>query len=187
MDTPTTPALGTPENPSPEQCQEIFRAKATLAKKDAAPADRDAARKVLQAAHLAGGKLKVFAFSGGQTLGSVTFTGFTYGLLDIEGPAAECEPLDTTNMSTEASTDGGFNKTHIPSAYVKGGAVTLTVQDDPATVAPVGQQDSLTIVSGPSGTSQSGTASLLKYTPHKPLEGKVMTATAVFEISGAFA
>jgi hypothetical protein len=42
-------------------------------------------------------------------------------------------------------------------------------------------------VSGPAATSRSGLATLKKYTPHKPLDGKVMTATAVFEISGPFA
>jgi hypothetical protein len=134
-----------------------------------------------------GGKLKTFSSSAGQTLGVVTFTGFSYGLLDIEGPTIECETLDTTNMDTVASTAGAINKTHIPSAYVKGDDLVLTVQDDPVVWPPVGTQGTLVLVSGPSATSRSGSATLKKFTSQKPLEGKVMTAKATFELSGEFA
>ena len=182
----TRPALGTPENPSSEQCQEIFKAKATCRNKASTPEQVAAARDTLAKYQAMGGKLKDFSSSAGQTLGSVTFAGFSYGLLDIEGPEITCQTLPTTNMATTASTAGAVNETHIPSAYVKGDNVVLTVQDDPAVWPPVGTQGSLTIVSGPNATSQSGTATLNKFTSHKPRDGKVMTANATFELSGPF-
>ena len=190
MSTPNsaaTPAPGTPDNPTPEQCQAIFKAKYTVCSKASTPEEKTAARATLAAATLAGGKLKAFASGAGQSVGSITFSGFTYGITAIDGPKVSCQTLPTTNMETEPSTNGSINESHIPSAYVKGDDLTVTTQEDPTIVAPVGTQDNLTLICGPLATSKSGTCTLKSYTPHRPLDGSVMTGTAVFEHSGPFA
>jgi hypothetical protein len=190
MSTPNsaaTPAPGGTGNLTELSADQVLKAKAVLRSATATPEDKLAARATLDKAIAAGGRLKDFASGAGQALAAVTFSGFTFGLLEIDGPKVTCQTLPTTNMATPPSTNGSINETHIPSAYVKGDDTTLTVQDDPTVVAPVGTQNTLTIVSGPTAQSRSGLATLKSYTPHKPLDGKVMTATAVFEHSGAFA
>ena len=127
-----------------------------------------------------------------QAVGTITFgtSGFTAGLLDINGPDMVCEWLDTTNMGTPAQTGGIGNKTGIPSKYIDIGELEITIQHvdkiTPPVGGPDGELETITITSGTGSNAGmlTGQGVMLKYKATRTLDGKVMTAVATIRGSG---
>ena len=145
-------------------------------------------RKAVQRNLASIGKLKADPPAGvGQTLGIISFNGYSFYMLNITGPKIAAGWIDLTNMAIAAEAAGIGNKIGVASMYNDPGELDIEGLFDPAAWPPPFGQASvgtLTLTLGPSATPLSFTATMIGFEPKMPLEGKAMTADIKFRISG---
>lgn len=108
---------------------------------------------------------------------TLTFSGFTYKLLEIGGPDISREPIPASKMSTTVAHE------FLPATLVDSGVVSGRVEAD-GTVPSFGATATLTITF-PNAAARSCSAFLTKFNTSTPLEDK-MTAEFEFKCTGAW-
>lgn len=134
-----------------------------------------------------------FAIHHGQTLGTVTISGFAMQILQLNWTGLHRDAIEVTNMNVlpTTSSSGLGNKMHIPSAYVEPGMLELTILHDPTKRIPITDPSdagptSITFTLGPSSSAQESFDTLgflTDYTIDGPLDGKPCTATVKIKLT----
>jgi hypothetical protein len=109
---------------------------------------------------------------------SITFaTGFFAEILDFNGPGMTRESLRTSHLGS--TTWHSF----IPGDLTDPGELSLTLGFDPSTDPPINDAAETCTITFPDGSTWSGTAFMISFTPRGALE-EIMTADATVKFTG---
>lgn len=108
---------------------------------------------------------------------TITHSGFTFGILNIDGPNIKREKIDANKMSTTTWKEYLFASLKDP------GELTVEVEWTGA-LPTFATTPAATVITFSNSNTLTGTAVITSFTGVAPLEDK-MTATAVFSFSGA--
>lgn len=120
------------------------------------------------------------AYDGHGTTITFGTTGYSAGIISVDGPGIERESIDATLMSTTTA------KAYIVASLYDGGNLELTVEHDPAIDAPIANAtETITINWGGTGTGNwSFSGFCTGYKPGASI-GERMTASMTVKVTGA--
>lgn len=108
---------------------------------------------------------------------TITHSGFTFGILNIQGPSISRDKIEASKMSTTTWKDYLFGSLKDP------GELTVEVEWT-GSLPTFATTPASTVITFSNSSTLTGTAVITKFEGVTPLEDK-MTATATFSFSGA--